>query len=127
MSAEESPASPEPSKPPGTFRAFAVRFPDLADAHERITQAAESAGPLDAKVCALIRIGLALGAGLESAVRSHVRRAREAGASEAEVEQAIALGATTLGFPRTIAGWSWAHRQFERDREENAQAAEDAQ
>ncbi len=106
------------SKLPGTFRAFAERFSELAEAHEAITHAAESAGPLDAKTCALVRIGLALGAGLESAVRSHVRRAREAGASEEEIEQAIALAATTLGFPRTIAGWSWARRQFERDRDD---------
>lgn len=116
MSAEEAPAAHSPGGPPGTFRAFGDRFPDLMDAHERITRAAESAGVLDAKPCALVRIGLALGAGLESAVRSHVRRACEAGASEEEVEQAIALAATTLGFPRTIAGWSWARRQFERDR-----------
>ncbi len=110
-------ASPDDrrSKPPGTFLAFGKRFPELADAHERITRASETAGPLDAKTCALVRIGLSLGAGMESAVRSHVRRARDAGATQEEVEQAIALAATTLGFPRTIAGWSWARQQFERD------------
>jgi 4-carboxymuconolactone decarboxylase len=106
---------PEP-KVPSTFSAFAQRFPALAEAHENMTDAAQTAGPLDAKTCALVRIGLALGAGLESAVRSHVRRAAEAGATEEEIEQAIVLGATTLGFPRTIAGWTWAKQQFERDR-----------
>jgi len=33
------------------------------------------------------------------------------------------LGMNTLGFPRTVAAWSWAQQQFERDRrdrEENA-------
>jgi hypothetical protein len=24
----------------------------------------------------------------------------------------------TVGFPRTVAAWSWAHEQFERDRRE---------
>jgi hypothetical protein len=28
------------------------------------------------------------------------------------------LGMNTIGFPRTVAGWSWAHMQFERDRRE---------
>jgi alkylhydroperoxidase/carboxymuconolactone decarboxylase family protein YurZ len=47
-----------------------------------------------------------------------VRRATEAGASEAEIEQAIVLAMNTVGFPRTVAAWSWAHEQFERDRTE---------
>lgn len=80
--------------------------------------AAEQAGPLDQKTQALVRIGISLGAGLESAVKSHVRRAREAGASPAEIEQAILLAMTTTGFPRTVAAWSWARQQFERDAHE---------
>jgi alkylhydroperoxidase/carboxymuconolactone decarboxylase family protein YurZ len=108
-------STPPNPKLPGTFSEFGARFPAMAAAHQAMTDGAQAAGPLDGKTCALIRIGLALGAGLESAVKSHVRRAREAGASEAEIEQAIVLGMTTLGFPRTVAGWSWAKQQFERD------------
>ena len=123
MSDPRSPADGEPHKLPGTFRAFSERFPELAAAHEYITQTAQAAGPLDDRTCALIRIGLALGAGMESAVRSHVRRALQAGASPQEIEQAIALATTTLGFPRTIAGWSWAREQFARhDRDAHAPA-----
>jgi alkylhydroperoxidase/carboxymuconolactone decarboxylase family protein YurZ len=44
-----------------------------------------------------------------------VRRAIEAGATEAEVEQAIVLGMNTVGFPSTVAAWSWAREQFARD------------
>ena len=83
-----------------------------------MSDAAFSAGPLDEKTCLLIKIGVSLGAGLESAVKSHVRRATEAGATEAEIEQAILLAMTTAGFPRTVAAWSWARQQFERDRAE---------
>jgi alkylhydroperoxidase/carboxymuconolactone decarboxylase family protein YurZ len=53
-------------------------------------------------------------------VRSHVRRAKEAGATETEIENAIFLGMTTVGFPRTAAAWSWAQIQFARDRQEEA-------
>ena len=72
------------------------------------------AGPLDAKTLALIKIGICIGAGLESALRSHVRRAMQHGATPAEVEQAILLGMNTVGFPRTVAAWSWAQEQFKR-------------
>ena len=107
-----------PGKLPGTYRQFAAKFPEMVEAHQRAAQAAERAGPLDAKTCALIKIGMCVGAGLESALRSHVRRAGEHGATEQEIEQAIVLGMTTCGFPQTVAAWAWAQVQFERDRAE---------
>ncbi len=100
---------------PRTFRAFVEKFPDLAEAHEKIGKTVDRAGPLDRKTCELIKIGISLGAGLQTATKSHVRRALEHGASEAEVEQAILLGMNTCGFPATVAAWQWAHRQIESD------------
>jgi len=116
------PGTEPKGKLPGTFKQFCAKFPELAKAHEAMTDAAFAAGPLDEKTCLLIKIGISLGAGLETAVKSHVRRATEAGASEAEIEQAILLAMTTAGFPRTVAAWSWARQQFERDRQERADA-----
>lgn len=103
-----------PSKLPGTYKEFVEKFPALGRAHESIAKAVEDAGPLDAKTLALIKIGICVGAGLESALRSHVRRAMQHGATAAEVEQAILLGMNTVGFPRTVAAWSWATKQLER-------------
>lgn len=105
---------------PKTFKAFIQKYPVLGEAHQRVGHEVESLGPLDAKQCALVKIGISLGAGLESAVRSHVRRAREAGATKEEVEQAILLGMSTVGFPRTVAAWSWAQEQFARDENESS-------
>lgn len=102
------------SKLPGTFKDFITKFPALGRAHEQVAKAVEAAGPLDAKTCALIKIGICVGAGLESATRSHVRRAMEHGASETEIEQAILLAMNTVGFPKTVAAWAWARQQFER-------------
>lgn len=99
---------------PSTFKSFIARFPALGQAHEDVARAVDGVGPLDRKMCSLIKIGLAIGAGLESAVRSHVRRALEAGATEAEIEQAVLLAMNTCGFPRTVAAWSWAREQIER-------------
>jgi alkylhydroperoxidase/carboxymuconolactone decarboxylase family protein YurZ len=64
-------------------------------------------GPLDAKSRELIKMGIAIGAGLVTATQSHARRASEAGASEEEVDQAILLAMNTCGFPRTVAAWQW--------------------
>jgi 4-carboxymuconolactone decarboxylase len=99
---------------PATFTAFTDKFPVLANAHEAIAQAIDKVGPLDRKTCELIKIGISAGAGLETATRSHVRRALEHGATEAEIEQAILLAMNTCGFPRTAAAWQWARQQIER-------------
>jgi alkylhydroperoxidase/carboxymuconolactone decarboxylase family protein YurZ len=113
--ADDSEQVPEPPK---TFKQFVKRFPALGEAHEQIGKAVDELGELDAKTRSLVKIGICLGAGLESALRSHVRRALAAGATEAEIEQALMLGMNTVGFPRTVAGWSWAQVQFERERKD---------
>jgi AhpD family alkylhydroperoxidase len=100
---------------PATFKSFIEKFPALGQAHEQVAKSVASAGPLDRKQCELIKIGISLGAGLESALRSHVRRALESGATIAEIEQAILLGMNTCGFPRTVAAWNWAWQQIERN------------
>ncbi|MGA2065544.1 MAG: carboxymuconolactone decarboxylase family protein [Thermoguttaceae bacterium] len=104
-----------PTLPP-TFQAFVNKFPALGEAHERVGKVVDAAGPLDRKTCELIKAGICVGGGLESALRSHVRRAMQHGATETEVEQAILLAMNTCGFPRTVAAWQWAWQQIERDR-----------
>ena len=99
-------------KLPPTYEAFIKKFPALAQSHEAIAKFVDSAGPLDRKTCELIKIGISLGAELDTATISHVRRALEHGATEAEIEQAILLGMSTCGFPRTVASWKSARRQL---------------
>lgn len=101
-------------KAPKTYKDFIAKFPALGDAHEAVGATVREIGPLDDKTCALIKIGISLGAGLDSAVRAHVRRALFHGASEAEIEQAVLLGMNTCGFPRTVAAWQSARVQIER-------------
>jgi 4-carboxymuconolactone decarboxylase len=105
----------DPAKIPGVFKEFVARFPELADTHQKIGEVVDKMGPLESRQCELIKIGICVGAGLESALRSHVRRALQAGATREEIEQAIMLGMNTVGFPRTVAAWSWARVQFQRD------------
>jgi len=99
---------------PGPYQQFIQKYPDLGAAHEQIASIVENVASLDSKTCALIKIGICVGAGLESALRSHVRRAMKHGATQDEIEQSILLGMNTVGFPRTVAAWTWARKQFER-------------
>jgi alkylhydroperoxidase/carboxymuconolactone decarboxylase family protein YurZ len=110
-------------KLPGTFKRFAARFPELVAAHEQIAKAVDGLGELDELTSELVKIGICLGAGLESALRAHVRKAVQAGASVEQIEHALMLGMNTCGFPRTVAAWSWAHEQFDRDAQQDNQTA----
>lgn len=109
-----SDANSNERKVPKTFKQFITQYPMLGDSHEAIAKYVDHVGPLDAKTMSLVKIGISLGAGLDSAVRSHVRRAMEHGATKEEIEQAILLAFNTLGLPRTVAAWSWAQTQFQR-------------
>jgi alkylhydroperoxidase/carboxymuconolactone decarboxylase family protein YurZ len=99
---------------PGPYQQFIQDYPELGAKHDQIGQIVDRLAGLKAKTCSLIKIGICLGAGLESALRSHVRRAIKNGATEPEIMQAILLGMNTVGFPRTVAAWTWAKKQFER-------------
>jgi 4-carboxymuconolactone decarboxylase len=101
-------------KLPGTYKAFIAKYPELGQAHETVAKTVDAVGPLDARTCALIKIGICAGAGLESALRSHVRRAMQHGATVEEIEQAVLLAMNTCGFPRAVAAWAWAHQQIDR-------------
>lgn len=97
-------------KPPRTYEEFTKRFPGIHQAHEKAAQALDEAGPLDPRTQALVKLAICVGAGLESAVRSHVRRAREAGISAEEIEHALVLGVNSIGFPSSVAAWQWGHQ-----------------
>lgn len=101
---------------PRTFKRFSERFPDVVAAHEAIGVAGDAAGPLDRKTVELIKLGMCVGAGLESATKSHVRRAVQQGATREEVEQAVSLAVNPVGFSRAVMAWQWATEQMEAER-----------
>ena len=100
---------------PRTFLDFSERFPDVVKGHSRMGRALDAAGPLDRKAAELVKLGVCVGASLESATKSHVRRAREAGATPDEIEHAILQGLNTVGFSRTVMAWTWAREELARE------------
>ena len=96
-------------KLPSAYRTFAAEQPRVIQAYEQLSDACLTEGPLDRKHAELVKLGIAVGARLEGAVHSHIRRAREAGASADEIRHAIRLALTTIGFPGMMAVLSWAN------------------
>ena len=96
----------EQSMPPAAHQRFVRRFPRIGQAWDLLNEEGAQ-GPLDAKTQRLLKLAIGVGALREGAVHSGVRKARDAGASAEEIEQVVALAASTIGFPSAVAAWSW--------------------
>jgi len=94
-------------KIPGWYEEQRKRHPRVLTAYEALGEACRSAGPLDGKTGALTKLAIAVGARLEGAVHSHVRRSLEAGATIDECRHVVLLSTTTIGFPAMMAALSW--------------------
>ncbi|MCC6850608.1 MAG: carboxymuconolactone decarboxylase family protein [Deltaproteobacteria bacterium] len=97
---------------PKTYGTFVERFPEVGKAWELLRKA-ESAGRLPEKTVRLLKLAIAIGGMREGAVHSSVRKAREAGATRAEIEQVVVLAASTIGLPSTVAIYSWVSEQLD--------------
>jgi AhpD family alkylhydroperoxidase len=93
---------------PRRYRQFQQEHREVWEAYEALGAAAAEAGPLDLKVRELIKLAMAAAIQGETAVHSHVHRAVAAGATPAEIEHALLLGVTSLGFPTMMKALSWA-------------------
>lgn len=100
---------------PKRFLRFKETYPALGKAYEEMSDAVAGAGPLDDRTRALVKLGIAIGARMEGAVHSHVRKAREAGCSKEEIQHAVLQATTTIGFPNMMAAYSWAETELEKD------------
>jgi 4-carboxymuconolactone decarboxylase len=65
--------------------------------------AEHAAGPMSERERRLVKLGIAVGAESEGAVRSHVRKLLGVGASQGEILHTIVLALTTIGFLATNA------------------------
>ncbi len=92
---------------PETFQGLSQRHKTLLDAVESLGRAAKQSGPIDEKTAQLIQLAAAASSRSEGAVHSHVRRALQAGANAEEIEHAIVLLTSTIGFPSVAATLSW--------------------
>lgn len=102
-----------PSYLPDVYTSFREEHPAVANAVDSVGAAVDAAGPLDVKTMRLVKLAVAVAASAEGAVRSNVRKAREAGANEAELRQVGLAAITTVGFPAAIAALGWIDEVLE--------------
>jgi 4-carboxymuconolactone decarboxylase len=107
MSGTRESKTPGVGKLPGRFLEFQKKFPSVYKAYDALGSATATAGPLDEKSRALVKLGIAVGAQMEGAVHSHTRRALEAGCTADEVRHVVLLSTTTMGFPSMMKTLSW--------------------
>lgn len=92
---------------PENYEALKEMFPELTGAYMSAGRAARIAGPIDEKTSHLIQLAACAAVRSEGGVHSHARRALEAGATEKELYQTVALLMNSIGFPSMAATFSW--------------------
>lgn len=102
---------PKLPKPPKAYDRFGSQFPKLREAWDLASEAGRE-GPLDEKTQRLVKLAIAIGGLREGAVHSAVRKARASGASPEEIGQVVALAASNLGFPSTVAAFTWVEDEL---------------
>ena len=100
-------------KGPKHYQLLQQRFPEVLEAVENLGAAARTAGPLDSKTAHLIQLGVAAASSSVGAVHSHARRALKAGATEEELQHALLLLVSTIGFPKVAAALAWLQETLE--------------
>lgn len=93
---------------PKPFTKFRDAHPEVWQAYEQLAETCHR-GPLDERTRELVKLGIAIGAEAEGAVKSHARRALDLGLSADDLEHAVVLALTTAGFPAMIASREWIH------------------
>lgn len=100
---------------PKRYQKFQEEYPTVAKAYEEMGDAVHSAGPLDDKTRALIKLAVSTGARMEGAVHSHARKALKAGCQPDELKHAVMLALPTIGLPSTMAAFSWIEDVLNKD------------
>jgi alkylhydroperoxidase/carboxymuconolactone decarboxylase family protein YurZ len=90
---------------PAAYNEFTQRFPELEQAWDLCRKAEQ--GGLDHKTLRLLKLAIAVAREAEGATHSAVRKARRAGASREEMEQVVAVAASTIGFPAAVKAFRW--------------------
>lgn len=97
---------------PDLVERFRAKFPEVWKGYEDLGARCAEAGPLDERTQRLIKLGIAIGARLEGATHSHVRKCLSAGVRPDEIEQASLLALTTLGLPGMMMAYGWVTEEI---------------
>lgn len=92
---------------PKAANEFRKRHSEVWEAFNELGERCHEGGPLDEKSRRLVKLALAVGAGLEGATHSAVRNARRSGITTEEMDHVALLAITTLGLPAATRAMTW--------------------
>jgi alkylhydroperoxidase/carboxymuconolactone decarboxylase family protein YurZ len=92
---------------PKNFRDLIEEYPEIGGLYKELSENCYNGGPLDRKTAHLIKLGMSIAIHSEGGTHTHVRLAKEAGATDDEIRHVALLALTTLGWPVLGAAWSW--------------------
>jgi alkylhydroperoxidase/carboxymuconolactone decarboxylase family protein YurZ len=107
-----------PAKLPTHFTRFKAAHPEIYQAFEELGRRVHERGSLSERERRLVKLGIAIGVGTEGGVHSAVRHALRGGCSREDVEHAVRLAITTIGWPRAMAALSWIEDRAEEEDDE---------
>ena len=97
---------------PKPYARFGAQFPAILAKNEELgTFVHEHGGPIDEKTRWLIKLGISAASRHQTGVTTHAKRARQAGATDAEILHALLLVIPTCGFPTFME----AYNQLQED------------
>lgn len=99
-------------KAPKFYRDFVKKYPDVAKGYEQMGDVVHQQGPLNERERALVKLAISGSNLLQSAFKSHIRKAIAAGISREEIEHIALLMLPTVGFPTMMALMGIIDEQF---------------
>src|SRR5512140_2705591 len=96
-----------PAKPSRFNRDFRDSHPQIWEAFTTLAEKCHDAGPLTERERRLVKLAMAIGAGVEGGTHSAARNARAAGVTDDDLVHVAVLGITTIGFPSAMRALSW--------------------
>jgi 4-carboxymuconolactone decarboxylase len=89
------------------FTVFKKEFPKVWAHHDALgREIHENGGPLPEKVRWLIKVAVSAASQHDLSLQTHVTKAREAGATDAEIKHALLMVMQTTGFPMFMESYS---------------------
>jgi AhpD family alkylhydroperoxidase len=115
---ERRDAMTDPKGKMGIYRRISKEQPEVISALKNLGETVRNCGPIDGKTAHLIQLAAAAAIHSTGSVHSHTRRALEEGATREEIEHALLLLVSVMGFPKTAAAMSWAADVFDEAAED---------
>jgi alkylhydroperoxidase/carboxymuconolactone decarboxylase family protein YurZ len=99
---------------PDKYLEFKENFGSIIEKYDDLCDHIYKNGPLDKKTLRLIKLVYALASGSEGSVHAQVRKSKEQGIKKDELFHVLILGLTSLGLPKTVAGYNWIKETIDK-------------